>query len=406
MIGVPFNVGDRIVGMIGLANRPGSYTKIVNELAPIVQAVGYIIDAEQRKLQLSFIENLNEQAQAALNNHAIVSATDQFGKIIYANDNFCEISGYSREELLGNDHSLLKSGEHETEYYANVYRTLFSQEIWSGEFKNKRKDGSYYWVYSTIQKRFSKSGKFEGYIAIRTDITEQKEIARLKEMENIAKDQILSNVSHELRTPLNAVIGFAQLLKVRNDDKQNEEYIDEILYGGEQLLNSIDALLNFEKNSKYQEGSTDLMPVIDGVIDKHQEQIYEKNLDVNINVLDDPHVKISKNNLKNIIDSVISNAVKFNVQKGSIFINEHSVSDENFVLSIKDSGIGILPEEQQVIFERFKRGRIANSVYLGNGLGLSIVKELLRHAKGEVDIISDGNSGTEILLTLPIANKE
>lgn len=112
--------------------------------------------------------------QLALNAHAIVSVADRRGDIVYANDLFCQISGYSEAELLGRNHRIVRSDEHSAEFYKLLWKTITAGDVWNGEIRNRRRDGSSYWVASTIVPVEGARGEISHYISIRTDITETK----------------------------------------------------------------------------------------------------------------------------------------------------------------------------------------------------------------------------------------
>lgn len=129
-------------------------------------------DIEQIKRAFLELRNI----KFALDQSAIVAITDRKGVITYVNDKFCEISKYSREELVGQTHRIINSGYHSREYFKEMWKTIGAGKIWEGQFKNKAKDGSYYWVETTIVPFLGPDGKPEKYISIRTDITAQKRV--------------------------------------------------------------------------------------------------------------------------------------------------------------------------------------------------------------------------------------
>jgi PAS domain S-box-containing protein len=149
-----------------------SRNPVASELELLARAEHIVRIAIERKQAEDNIRKL----KVALDEHAIVSFTNANGKITYANDKFCTISQYSRQELIGQDHRIVNSRYHPPEVFSNLWQTVMSGRVWKGELRNRAKDGSFYWVNSTIVPFLGQDGKPVQYVAIRTDITERKRV--------------------------------------------------------------------------------------------------------------------------------------------------------------------------------------------------------------------------------------
>lgn len=139
----------------------------------------------------SIIQQRNNELEVfsrGLNSHSIVAKTDRAGTIIYVNDKFTEVTGYSREELLYQNHRILNSGYHPRDFFVDLWTTISSGKRWHGKIKNKKKDGSFYWVEGTITPMLNRSGQIDGFLSIRTEITELMELQNFSEnVQSVAK---------------------------------------------------------------------------------------------------------------------------------------------------------------------------------------------------------------------------
>jgi PAS domain S-box-containing protein len=149
----------------------------------------------------------------ALDAHAIVAVTDLKGRITYVNDKFCAISRYSREELLGQDHRIINSGYHSKAYFKEMWQTILAGSVWQGEIRNRAKDGTFYWVDSTIVPLLDAGGRPEQFVAIRADITRRKrgEEALLQSQKLESLGVLASGIAHDFNNLFTSILGNCHL---------------------------------------------------------------------------------------------------------------------------------------------------------------------------------------------------
>ncbi|HLP50275.1 MAG TPA: PAS domain-containing sensor histidine kinase [Chitinophagales bacterium] len=380
----------------------------------------------------------------ALDQSAIVAITDQKGVITYVNDNFCKISKYTREELLGQDHRIINSGYHPKEYIRNLWVTIANGKIWKGELKNKAKDGTIYWVDTTIVPFLNEQGKPYQYVAIRADITQRKlaeaEILKLneelemkihdrtlmlretliqletskneltvslekeKELSEL-KTRFVSTVSHEFRTPLATVLSSASLLgKYTKDSDQDkrDKHIDRIKEAVKHLTSMLEDLLSLNRLEEGLITAKCELINMNGFISTFVADMQEilkpgQRIEYTYTGLNELHT--DKHLIKNILLNLVSNAIKFSPEDSVIELQV--VHDKQLMFIVKDSGIGISKEDQEHLFERFFRARNAQNIQ-GTGLGLHIVTKYLELLQGKIELHSEINAGTTFTVTIPI----
>ncbi len=360
-----------------------------------------------------------EDQKKALDSSAIVVETDDRGKITYVNEKFIEISGYSRGELLGQDHRIINSGFHDKDFFKELWGTIKNGLVWKGEIKNRSKDGEFYWVDTTIYPVRGNDNKIFKFIAIRLDITEPKRIQEdyLKALET--RTNFLANMSHEIRTPLNGIMGFTEILMQKKLDLDSKAEVEHIRNCSEGLLQIINDILDISKmESGKLEFTHDVLSIKDCIeksISVVETNLKEKDLKFDYKVSSQIDEKLigDEMRIRQVLLNLLSNAIKFSPDRGTISLNlslendDHSFQTLYFI--VEDKGIGISPEQQEKLFESFNQADSSISKkYGGTGLGLAITKKIVNRLGGDIWIESEINKGTKIHFTikLPKAGSE
>ena len=355
---------------------------------------------EQKKVQHQLEESVREVSDItyALEQSSIIAFTDKRGIITNVNSKFCEISGYSREELIGKTHRIVNSGYHSKEFFRNVWQTIGKGDIWKGEIRNKRKDGSYYWVDTTIVPYLDKNNKPYQYLAIRNDITEKKRTEDILHRQDklAAVGQLAAGVAHEIRNPLTSIKGYAEFLSMDETAKDRQEYFDIILEEIERVNSIVEEFMLLSKPTVSVLEKKPLLPIMDNVVSILDYQLRKNKIQLHRSY-ENPNlfVECDENKLKQVFLNFIKNAVEAMPNGGSI---EITVKKENDSISIviKDSGIGMSKEQLKKLGEPFFTTKKD-----GNGLGLMVSFKIIENLKGKVYIESELGKGTSFHITLP-----
>ena len=338
--------------------------------------------------------------------HAIVAETDTAGTIVAVNDAFCKISGYSREELIGQNHRILNAGVHDKSMWTEMYKCVANGGYWHGEICNRSKTGQLYWVDTTIAPLYNDTGKIRGYFAIRADITSLKVAQSQAEAASLTKSEFLANMSHEIRTPMTAILGYADLLaeylKEVQAAKHTRDYIETIKRNGDHLLSIINDILDISKieadKMTIEQIAVSPVTVVREVLELMRVKTQAKGLRLEaVATTSIPEtIQTDPTRLRQILVNLVGNAIKF-TEVGSIKITvrRHATIATQLCFEIQDSGIGMDSSQLAKLFQAFEQADTSTTRrFGGTGLGLRISKRLATMLGGEIEVTSELGSGS------------
>ncbi|MBL8788478.1 MAG: PAS domain S-box protein [Deltaproteobacteria bacterium] len=359
------------------------------------------------------------QYKYALDQASIVAITDVRGKIIFANDKFCEISKYQREELLGQDHRILNSGFHPPSYVRELWRTIAQGRVWRGELRNRAKDGSIYWVDTTIVPLLGEDDKPVQYLSIRIDVTERKHIeAQLRAKETMAQlGQMAAVIAHEVKNPLAGISGTIQVIAKRFPAESAEANIlHELVLRVASLNEVLGGLLEFARPPTPRIRTCTAREVADQAKNYLRDHPDFGRIDFGIEVTslastspvavdvedvtfvaDPPMLARALLNLvinaAQALEGTAAPVIRIEIsERRSTGRNGHPHRD--VVIAVVDNGPGVQPEVIPDLFKPFVTTKIA-----GTGLGLAVVKQTVEAHGGRIEVVSwPGRTAFEIIL--------
>lgn len=358
----------------------------------------------------------------ALDESSIVAIADNKGDITYVNNKFCEISKYSREELIGQNRLIHKSGYHPDAFYTRIWNVITDSHVWRGDIKNKAKDGSYYWVRTTIVPLLGNDGKPEQYIAISTDITNQKEseeklanaVEELKESEKL-KEEFTTMISHELKTPLTPIkfqcemLSEGGVLGELNTEQKNS--VKEIERNAVRLERLVKDMLDVQKLDMekmiFNMEKFNLGKFLEKLEKNLSHLMTDKKIELVIKNSLNKAVTSDEYRLQQVIDNLVKNAVDAVPEKtGRIEIGTQ-VEDSRIIFYVKDNGIGISKKNQKNLFKKFYQVDTSHTrKHGGTGLGLAVCKGLIEGLGGKIWLESEKGKGTAFYFSIPIIKEK
>lgn len=395
------------------------------------QLVFIVRDTTERKKNEDQLRKLSLAVQQSLESIVI---TNLDGQIEYVNDAFFAATGYTHDEVIGQNPRILHSGRTPKETFVALWAAMSQGKSWKGEFYNRRKDGSEYIEFAIISPMRQPDGVVTHYVAVKEDITEKKrigqeldayrhglealvmqrttELTRARqeaEDANKAKSAFLANMSHEIRTPMNAIMGLNHLLRRSGATREQSERLDKIDNASRHLLGIINNILDISKieAGKLVLESTDfaLADIVNSARMFMDEPARAKGLEVTVTGDAMPlWVRGDPTRLRQALLNYVSNAIKF-TESGRVTLRAELLSESSegsllLRLEVADTGIGISAQDMINLFQNFQQADASNTrKYGGTGLGLAITQRLAQLMDGEVGVSSTPGEGSTFWFT-------
>ncbi|MGM0644731.1 MAG: PAS domain S-box protein, partial [Thermodesulfobacteriota bacterium] len=367
-----------------------------------------LAEAERERL-MSAIEQVDE----------IIVITDKNGIIQYVNTAFEKITGYSPKEAIGKTPDILKSGEHESSFYKNLWETILGRHTWEGEFVNKKKDGSLYNEKAVISPVIDTNGSITNFVAVKKDITEELKIKehlqQTQKMESIGS--LAGGIAHDFNNLLFPIIGISELMAEDfSPGSPEHDSLKEIMNAGKRGRDLVRQILAIGRQSEHQPIPVRIQTVLKEVL-----KLIRSTIPANVKITKDISkncgtVKADPTQLHQIAMNLITNAshaLEDDVGEISVRLKEVALENEDFmsknmepgryaVLTISDTGCGIARDKMEKIFDPYFTTKEQGK---GTGLGLSVVHGIVKSYGGDIKVYSEPGKGTSFHVYLPVINK-
>ncbi|KAF6247973.1 hypothetical protein C6990_00540 [Nitrosopumilus sp. b3] len=367
--------------------KTGIYSK--DEIGELSRSFEFMLNHLKKTTDIETQLSLQHNLRKALDESSIVSIIDKNGKIKYANDKFCQVSKYSKDELIGQRQDILRSSKiHPPSFYADLWSVISKGNIWHGEICNTAKDGTLFWNDTTVIPFLDKEGKISEYVSVRKDITEQKNLTKkLLHAERLsAIGELSSRMSHDIRNPLSIIQNEFELLKRKKilDEKQIERVTTSINRITHQLNDVLDFLRDTPVISKKFNLSNLLSKVLSSLNAPSGVKIKTSG--------DEIFMFGDESKMNVVLVNLIYNAIQAVEESGEIDVFISKTNTE-IIIKVTDSGPGITIKPLEKVFDP-----LITSKQKGTGLGLASVKNIITQHNGTISV---KNNPTTFIIKIP-----
>jgi PAS domain S-box-containing protein len=365
---------------------------------------GCNIDITDRKQGEERMQLLTHALEASANGVAI---TDFQGTIQWVNPAFTVLTGYSREEAVGQNPRVLKSGRHDQNFYAHLWSTIKNGSVWHGEIINRRKNGSFYEEEMTISPVINPQGTVTHFVAVKQDITERKKMeAKTDELERLSTmSQLTDGIAHEMKNPLFILTGRLQLLKEKLDHREYGALPDDlqkIESAAERMTHIAERFSRLAQHSDFSPEPTAAQAVLKRVLESLADDLAKNRIAVTTALAPDlPTIQVDPQKLQTAFTNLIRNATQAMTAahgKGNLTVTA-ARQDGWIEIRIQDDGPGIAPEHRARLFEPFFTTKPAGQ---GVGMGLWAVRATAMALRGTVACETELGKGATFIMRLPV----
>jgi PAS domain S-box-containing protein len=342
--------------------------------------------------------------------------TDIAGNIVFVNPKFTETTGYTAEEVMGENPRILKSENRQPSDYKELWETILSGKNWHGVFLNRKKNGEFYWESAVISPVKNKEGIITHFLAVKADISKrilaEQEIKLKNEALvkiNAEKDKFFSIIAHDLRSPFNGFLGLTEIMAEELSSLTRDEIQDiavNMRNSATNLFRLLENLLNWARMQQglipFKKEVVKLLPIVIESFEMLEESAKSKAIELTYSIPNDFMVVADNNMLHTIIRNLLSNAVKFTTKGGKVSLSAITLGDRSVEISVKDTGIGMNATIVDNLFSLdVHTNRKGTEGELSTGLGLMLCKEFVEKHGGKIRIESEEGKGSTFYFTIP-----